>query len=102
VRIALSHLSILSLPASPLNAIIPPIISNVMLIPFIGADVLVAEDVVRNPGRVSFVTDIGDPAVPQIGSITWVVRDSQRTQKELAGIGHIAERQCDRSFERRR
>src|SRR3954467_1090589 len=55
-------------------------------------------DVVRNSGRVSSVTDIGDPAVPRIGSIFWVVRDSQRTQKELASIGHIAERQCDGSF----
>jgi hypothetical protein len=48
-------------------------------------------DVVRNPGRISFVTDRGDPAVSWIGSIIWVVRDSQRTREELASIGHIAE-----------
>src|SRR3954451_21511046 len=59
-------------------------------------------DVVRNPGMVSFVIDIGDPAVLQIGSIIWIVRDSQSTREELVGIRHIAERQCDGSFKRRR
>jgi hypothetical protein len=48
-------------------------------------------DVVRNPGMVSFVIDIGDPAVLQIGSIIWIVRDSRRTREELVSIGHIAE-----------
>src|SRR4051812_40064546 len=60
------------------------------------------KDVVRNPGMVSFVIDIGDPAVLQIGSIIWIVRDSQSTREELVGIRHIAERQCDGSFKRRR
>ena len=46
---------------------------------------------VRNPGMVSFVIDIGDPAVLQIGSIIWIVRDSRRTREELVSIGHIAE-----------
>src|SRR4051794_12206898 len=55
---------------------------------------LTGTDVVRNPGRVPFATNIGDPAVSRIGSIIWVVRDSQRTWEELASIGHIAERQC--------
>src|SRR4051794_13491624 len=59
-------------------------------------------DVVRNPGMVSFVIDIGDPAVLQIGSIIWIVRDSQSPREELVGIRHIAERQCDGSFKRRR
>ena len=40
---------------------------------------------------VSFVIDIGDPAVLQIGSIIWIVRDSRRTREELVSIGHIAE-----------
>src|SRR4051812_13948535 len=59
-------------------------------------------DVVRNPGMVSFVIDISDPAVLQIGSIIWIVRDSQSTREELVGIRHIAESQCDGSFKRRR
>jgi hypothetical protein len=48
-------------------------------------------DVVRNPGMVSFVIDIGDPAVLQIGSMIWIVQDYRRTREELVSIGHIAE-----------
>ena len=44
-------------------------------------------DVVRNPGMVSFVIDIGDSAVLQIGSIIWIVRDSRRTSKDSGRIG---------------
>src|SRR5688572_9345396 len=40
---------------------------------------------------VSFVIDIGDPAVLQIGSIIWIVRDSRRTREKLVSIRHIAE-----------
>jgi hypothetical protein len=47
------------------------------------------------------VNRIGEPAVPQIGSIIWGVRDSQRPQKGLMGVKHIIERQCDDTFERR-
>ena len=46
---------------------------------------------VRNPGMVSFVIDIGDPAVLQIGSMIWIVQDYRRTREELVSIGHIAE-----------
>jgi hypothetical protein len=58
--------------------------------------------VVRNPSMVPYVTVIDDPSVPWIGLIICVVRDSQTTREGLVGIGHIAERQCDGSFERRR
>jgi hypothetical protein len=57
--------------------------------------------VVRNPGMVPSVNRISEPAVPQIGSIIWGVRDSQRPQKGLMGVKHIIERQCDDTFERR-
>jgi energy-coupling factor transporter ATP-binding protein EcfA2 len=59
-------------------------------------------DVVRNPGMVPYVTVIDDPSVPWIGLIICVVRDSQTAREGLVGIGPIAERQCDGSFERRR